>query len=304
MIDFHRQKSAVFFITTGRTGTQWFAVRLSEYYGDLARVSHEPFQEAYQPRLFFDAYHREDHPGYSSSIAEHIAAIKETIDRKTYIETGWPVYGILPFLLREFEHRVKVVHLFRHPLRVAASLTTHDFYSRGDWTEAVCLHPTDAGVEQEDLAGLRWEEMQEFEKCLFWTTEINLYAGRLRSQFPEVPWLELKFEDLFFKNDSRELRSVLDFLDFPKREGVFESLEARQDKHTLKTDQEIDLAQVTKYPLALEVMHQLGYDSTQQTSEEISKRYQYNLIERLVRKLGRRLVRILAKVFRTFFPSE
>ena len=76
-------------------------------------------------------------------------------------ETGWPVYGALPFILARLKGRVKVVHLYRHPIRVAASLATKNVYSMGAWSDIVAISPSDYGVTQGYLKGNQWDSMSQ-----------------------------------------------------------------------------------------------------------------------------------------------
>jgi hypothetical protein len=298
-----RPYKAIFFITSGRTGTQWFAEMLSKHFQDLAVVRHEPFQEEYRPRFYFNAYHNHDKVVYSDALSGHLSSIKEITQRKLYIETGWPVYGILPFLISSLKEQVKVIHLYRHPLRVAASLTTHNFYSRGEWTEAVCLHPSDHGVVQDYLEGNRWESMTEFEKCLFWTTEINSYASRLQSDFPALPWWELKFEDVFSAEGKHALEAVLSFISLPLRPGFLEAKKDREDRHVLRTDQVLDTSVVTQYPHALAVMEELGYRVDQQLEDDLKDRYQDSVAGSLKRKLVRWVKKLYLSIRQPFMGS-
>ena len=269
----HLPNNATFFISTGRCGTQWFAEKLSAHYNDLALVTHEPFQAEYEPRLYFSQYHRKQLASVSQPIESHLNGIEKTLQDRHYIETGWPVYGVLPFILSRFKGRVKVVHLFRHPLKVAASLTTHCVYSRGGWSDAVGICPSDYGVAQDYLRGKRWKSMSEFEKCLFWSTEINHFAFSLKQRFSIIPWLSIRFEDVFSESGRTELAKLLDFLSFPERESFFQSRMDKTDRFSLKLDDKLDIRRVRKYPIAVEEMKRLGYEYNTRVDAEIKRRY-------------------------------
>lgn len=47
---------AVFFLCTGRCGTQWFADNLEKLYQDNAVVTHEPLGPHYNPKKFYRKY--------------------------------------------------------------------------------------------------------------------------------------------------------------------------------------------------------------------------------------------------------
>jgi Sulfotransferase domain len=269
----HLPKNATFFISTGRCGTQWFAEKLSAHYNDVAFVTHEPFQAEYEPRLYFRQYHRQQLVSVSQPIQSHLDGIKKTLQDRHYIETGWPVYGVLPFILSRYKGRVKVVHLFRHPLKVAASLVTHRVYSREGWSDAVGICPSDYGVAQDHLRGKRWKSMSEFEKCLFWSTEINHFAFSLKQTFSDIPWLSIRFEEVFSESGRTELAKLLDFLSLPERESFFQSRMDKTDKFSLKIDDKLDVRRVRKYPIAVEEMKRLGYKYNSRIGREIKRHY-------------------------------
>lgn len=265
--------SAVFFISTGRCGTQFFADKLKAYYGDLAVVEHEPLRMDYKPVHYFSAYHSNDRIELTPVIERHVDAIAEILANSHYIETGWPVYGLLPYMFDRFKGRVKIVHLYRHPLKVAASLTTHNVYSRGEWSDALSISPAAHGVAQGYLAGQTWERMSEFEKCLFWWTEINHFALELHKRFPSIPWLSLRFEDVFSGDARSELTKLAGFLGFPERAGFASSTEEKTDRFSRRTTKGLDTSSLTDYPVATSVMEQLGYSFNTSVNDDINSRY-------------------------------
>jgi hypothetical protein len=190
-----------------------------------------------------------------------------------YIETGWPVYGILPLILSRLDGRVRVVHLYRHPLKVAASHTTHKVYSRGEWSKAVSISPSDYGVVQSYLEGARWDSMSEFEKCVFWCTEVNHFALSLKQSFSNIPWLSIKFEDVFSENGRGELGKLLSFLSLPERQEFFNSAIQKTDKYSLTLDEKLEIHSFQNYPKAVEQMEQFGYHYDTQIDLEIRERY-------------------------------
>ena len=296
-------QNATFFISTGRCATQWMTDKLSTHYHDLAVVKHEPFQIEYEPRFYFNAYHRKKEVNFSHAIEDHLAFILNTIQDFSYIETGWPVYGALPFILSRLQGRVKVVHLYRHPIRVAASLATKNVYSKGAWSDAVAISPSDYGVTQGDLEGLKWNSMSQFEKCLFWWTEINQFALDLQRNFESIPWLTLKYEKVFSENSKNELRRLVNFLSLPERESFFNSLSQKTDNYSSKSPKTINFQAIEKYPKVFELMDKLEYEYEDSNISEIKKRYEMSFWQRWIRQSiratgceqwVRRLVRLLA----------
>jgi hypothetical protein len=268
-------KNAVFFLSTGRCGTQFFADKLDRHFGSAALVEHEPMHDGYRPLEYFRAYHYDQDLPLTPQIDEHIRGINKRSDVRHYVETGWPMYGALPFLIKQLNYKVKLVHLYRHPLRVAASLTTHNVYSRGEWSKQMSIAPDVHGVSQPELAGETWAQMSEFEKCIFWWTEINSFALRFHKAHPAVPWLTLKFEDVFTQEGSRELKKLADFIELPHNDQFNNSIKAKIDGYFGKTTKSINIDSLHKYPKTKSLMLQLGYTVDAGMLEEIESRYLY-----------------------------
>ena len=277
-------KNATFFISTGRCATQWMSDKLSTHYHDLAVVKHEPFQVDYEPIFYFNAYHRKEEVNFSHAIEEHLAFIRNTIQDFSYIETGWTVYGALTFILSRLKGRVKIVHLYRHPIRVAASLATQNVYSKGAWSDAVAISPSDYGVTQGYLKGHKWNSMSQFEKCLFWWTEINQFALDLQRDFESIPWLTLKYEEVFSENSKNELRKLVNFLSLPERESFFNSLAQKTDNYSFKIQKSINIHAIEKYPKVFELMDKLEYVYDDSNISEIKRRYEMPFWQRWLRQ--------------------
>jgi len=222
-----------------------------------------------------------------NELREHFNSIEKTLESKTYIETGWPSYGLLPYLIDRFRGRIKIVHLYRHPAKVASSLTTHDVYSRGEWTDKMSLSPSDYGVAQSHLSGDKWDRMDEFSKCLFWWTEINNYALDLRKKYTNIPWFDLRFEEAFSSQSSETLENLTYFLELPVRTEFLYSTKEKVDRFSGKTSHSIDIGQIQKYDKAQIVMSQLKYNLSPADDKEISRRYKKRVLVTVREKINR-----------------
>jgi len=287
------KKYAVFFLNTGRCGSQFFASKLAEVYPDLLRVEHEPFHKEYEPRRFFSFFKQNQACQLPDVLDKHFKAIEETLESKHYVETGWPAYGILPHLIQRFSGRVKVVHLYRHPVRVAASMTTHDIYNRGDWTKEMLPTPSDFGVKQSYLAGDSWDKMDDFSKALFWWTELNGFGLELKRECKSVPWMALRFEDAVSSNGNNTLKRLTRFLELPERESFERSAKEKVDRFRRVVNFDCDTQQVEHYQETLDVMQALGYAMSDITPQEIRKRY-HSVCPKLINKVLGALRRIKA----------
>jgi len=293
-----KSTTPVFFISTGRCATQFIAHNLSKHYADIASVEHEPLGEALNPRYYFQAYHRNENAVLSPEIRAYIKKIQETLEDRNYVEVGWPIYGLIPKLISIFDGKVKIVHLYRHPVRVAASLLTHNFYGRGTWSERMSLEPSDDGIAQNYLAGDRWRAMSEFEKTLFWWTEINNFALELKKTYSNTPWLSLKYEDLFGLNGDNELKKLIRFLEFPERNDFLKARSSKKDNFSFKASRPIDWVDPITFPQAEYVMKALGYTTESITVEDIRKRYEKTKFEAFISAIRDHFKRHLPTFFR------
>lgn len=280
-----KDRYAVFFLNTGRCGSQFFAKQLAKHFGDIARVEHEPCEQAYEPRRYFSMIHSGENIEISPQLKEHFDSIDETLQTKHYIEAGWPAYGILPYLIERFMGRIKIVHLFRNPVKVAASLSTHNVYSRGEWSQKMSITPEDFGVKQSGLRGDEWSKMDEFCKCLFWWTEINRFALDLKKKNESTPWLSLRFEDVFDRSDDESLRIICKFLGFEEQEAFLRSRDEKVDQHQKTTKTPIGFEQIKRYDATIELMNDLGYSLADIDRGELKKRYQISFKDRVKRRI-------------------
>ena len=247
-------------------------------------MKHEGLLVDYEPRFYFNAYHRKEDVKFSRAIEDHLSFINNAIQDFTYIEIGWPGYGALPFILKRFKGRVKIVHLYRHPIRVAASLAAQKVYNKGAWSDALAISPSDYGVTQGYLKGHKWNTMSQFEKCLFWWTEINQFALDLQRDFESIPWMSLKYEEIFSKNSNNGLRRLVNFINLPERESFFNSRSQKTDYASYKSEKTININALEMYPKVFELMDKLEYAYDECSISEIKRRYEMPFWERWLRR--------------------
>jgi sulfotransferase family protein len=264
------EKAGIFFLSTGRCGTQWLQKTLAAAYPDTAVVTHEPVRGAYEPKLYLRAYDKLDELLSSEEVSKHLSYIREVLKSKTYIETGWPCYPALPLLMDQLDGRVRVVHLVRHPVHVALSLSTHKVYERQDWISRSAISPSDRGVVQKGLADV-WAEMGMYEKCLFWWTEINLYALELKERRPDIEFRLVRYEDLFGP-DTQALEDLTRFMSLAYDPSIQESRLENVDRYHWKTPP-VDWELIFKYERTVALAEQLGYDFNDLSPPHIATRY-------------------------------
>lgn len=288
-------KSATFFLSTGRCGTQWLAATLGHMFSDVAMVAHEPLRGSYHPKQYLRAHHKLHELLHSQEFSSHISNIQDTLRQgKHYIETGWPCYPAIPLLVDLFRDNIKLVHIVRHPVYASLSMATHDVYNRTDWITSCTIDPFDDGVIQKELRE-QWHKMTMYEKLLFWWTEINLYALELKERYPEVPYLLVKYEDLFGPSRQTELESIIQFIGLPNRNPQAESF-SKVDRFVYRMNY-VDWKLLYKYPSTVALAQHFGYDLGAIDSKGLKERYFYSAFSTAAtRRLGRWLRRVGRKI--------
>ncbi|MEO8076559.1 MAG: sulfotransferase domain-containing protein [Acidobacteriota bacterium] len=264
------KNAGVFYLSTGRCGTQWLKTALAATYPETAVVSHEPVRGAYQPKLYLRAYDKLPELLSCPEISTHLSYIRQTLQSKTYIETGWPCYPAIPLMIEQLEGRVRLVHLIRHPVHVALSLATHGVYERQDWIASSAISPFDPGVVQKDLAD-GWVSMGMYEKCLFWWTEVNLYALELIGLYPDIECCSVRYEDLF-DQDTRTLERLSRFMNLEYAPSI-EQLRVKNIDRYHRTSLPVDWELVFKYPRTVALARQCGYDFDGLSTPHLAARY-------------------------------
>jgi hypothetical protein len=252
---------ATFVLSTGRCGTQWLTEVLRRALGERARVEHEPLHNDYAPRRMLSLADPATVGGRAGRrMLEHAAAIEQDLETRDYIETGHPCWGALPWLLRRFEGRIRIIHLVRHPVPTACSWLSHRAYVPPPIPTLPgkeLVLPTDAGVSFAQYHD-RWAQCSAFEKCLYYWAEVNGLGLRLERE-AGVPWLRVRYEDLFDANH-RALSDLMAFVEAPSEAATNANRGERIDQHRFAIESPPDLTAIAKHPIVIELARQLGYE--------------------------------------------
>ncbi|MEZ5647714.1 MAG: hypothetical protein R3E60_01945 [Alphaproteobacteria bacterium] len=256
------QGSVILFLSCGRTGTQWFADKLAHYYSDLAEVVHEPMGNSYQSVHFFRQPSADREQGTLKDITRHFQSIHRTLSNKHYIESGWPAYAAIPAFYKQFPQQFRLVHMVRNPLHNAASMTTLHFYQPRNDEEATffstnLLTPETATIKHLEYRAL-WNNLSIFEKNLFQWLEINSWGEDLQALYPEMPYHQIKFENLFGDSDL-PLRQVLNFIGLPIRPDILEARHSPKDDHRSYTHHPLEPEVLKRHPRVLQLAYRYGY---------------------------------------------
>ena len=263
---------ATFILSTGRCGTQWIASSLAAAYADVIEVEHEPLHDRYDARAILahnDLSNASD--ALSPKVREHLDNIESQLATRTYLECGHPCWSTIPHLLDRFRDRVRVIHLVRHPVPTCCSWLTHGAFQPPilpHMPEKTLLSPFDEGIQFKEYQQT-WGHLQPFEKCLFYWAEVNALGLRLQKQ-SDVPWLRLRYEDLFQGNG---LQNLLAFLNLPPRTNVLQRKNETVDEFKYLSPVWQDCRIIEKHPAVVAVAQQLGYDINDVDDNALRTRY-------------------------------
>ena len=252
------QTAATFFITTARSGTQWLVETLATIYPDLLVVEHEPIGYAYSPKVYLRNPAALTDLRARPVVREHFDRIHGVLRQKSYVEVGFPSFAAAPLLRAEFGERLRLVQLVRHPMRVAVSVAAQQWFDPGrpKILKDIAPAPTDPGVYLRHY-GARWATMTPFEKSLFYWAEVHLYGLEVRRELPEIPFLQLTFEDLLTGTPAQERLAA--FLDVPYRPAWREASAIRVDANPMDINT-VDRSQLQDHPEIASLARHFGYD--------------------------------------------
>jgi hypothetical protein len=261
------KSTLTFILSTGRCGTQWIAQTLKKFYSEVLEVAHEPLHDAYEPRSMLAVS-----AGLSAtpprSVREHADRLTD-LD-KPYLEAGHPCWSSIPWLTRELGVRVRVVHLVRHPLPTSLSWLTHRAYEKPlmpHLNEKILLSPFDLGIAFDEYRS-NWGRLTPIEKCLYYWTEVNAFALRIRC--PAQSWLTVSYENLFSGNG---LMDLLDFLELSPNPEVLAYRARCVDEYRYVTRSDQGWHMIENIPQTIDIAGQLGYKMPDVDKVSLHRRY-------------------------------
>jgi hypothetical protein len=263
---------ALFVLSTGRCGTQWLASLFERAGGDLVDVRHEPLGNDYAAREMLAA----GDPARLDSelkgpILAHIEEIERVLDTRSYIECGHPAWSTIPYLIRRFASRVRVVHLVRHPIPTAWSWVTQLAYCppmAPHFPDKVLLSPFDEGAGLQSFRD-RWAVMNPYEKALYYWAEVNAFGLEIE-RAADVPWMRMRFEDLARQEEIERL------IDFAGVDGAAASEGAGigvVDDHRAHAPFWCDSGVILRHPEIVALAEDFGYDPLDFDDAKLRRRY-------------------------------
>lgn len=216
-----------FFLSPGRCGTKWLAKNFHDNFRDKLKVLHEPVP--LKKRL--GSCYLENSEACERSMPELISwvnHIKNQLINKSFMWTGWDCYSLIPYFIEKIgEDRTKVIILKRNYPNLFSSISKSAFYNDNTYNKG--QHPTP--LKNRHL--LKFEgDFKNFttdQRKYWYINEIYYYGDYLRGQFPDVPFYDF-FIDSIFKQDRREIRKFLKFLQLPWRDSFYDSCKEIEDQ--------------------------------------------------------------------------
>jgi len=215
--DFNDLYPPVFFLSTGRTGTKWFADLFSKHKKTL--VFHVPkpdlsVQGVFAYNLFKKGRLDKDEDLWQS-IAEIFLAGREQHLRysyktdKQYIETNNFLTFFAP-VLAEFFPNAKFVHIYRHPGEFVRSAINRNYYGDNDNNLMRRIKPVDGYYYD------TWNNLSQLEKSAWLWNETNLFLEDFKSKINTDRVFSFNFNELTLEN----VKSLTQFIGVDLKENT------------------------------------------------------------------------------------
>lgn len=198
----------VFFLSTGRCGTNWFTRLLSE--DKSLKVFHEPRPNlGIQGKVAWELYIRRDFTptdNENNLLEEVFLAAREQHLRYSYktqrrfVETNNQVSFFAPAIFRLFPE-TKFVHLNRHPGEFVRSALRRNFYNNPDDIKRITPIPKHPDFNT-------WDSYDLLQKNVWLWKETNGFIERFKESVPESNQFYFDFSALSLE----QVQGLCDFL--------------------------------------------------------------------------------------------
>jgi hypothetical protein len=210
----------VFFLSTGRCGTNWFTNLLAK--NKSVKVFHEPKPNlAVQGRVaweFFSKTKFKLNPDQQLLLEEILHTAREQYIRysyktqRRYIETNNHATFFAPIIAHIFPN-AKFVHLNRHPGEFVRSALRRNFYNNPD--DIKRIKPVSGSPDFE-----HWESFHQIEKNAWLWNETNMFIENFKDTINPSRYFYFDFNKLNVKN----VKEMLTFLDISISDSVISNL--------------------------------------------------------------------------------
>ncbi len=188
----------VFFLSTGRCGTKWFASLLGS--DKHLKVFHEPQPNlGSQGRVVYEIYRKNEltvSENENELITEMFLAGREQYLRysfksqKRYVETNNHITFFAP-AIHELLPSALFVHVYRHPGEFVRSAIRRNFYTEGNKEDLKRITPVDKTVDS-----AMWQHFDQLQKNAWLWNETNALIEDFKSKIPAEQVLSFNFNEL------------------------------------------------------------------------------------------------------------
>lgn len=192
--------SAVFILSTGRTGTMALAQNLDKAYDEVTAV-HEP-----KPVRHFRLLSNRIASGRTVPTAVSVKLLKAARGRRLralqspiYVESNWYLYGLVDALVAAFG-RVKILHVVRDPRTIVPSFINYGSFTGLKGFASRCLPYWYLRPEQclVNPLGRSWSELSPAERVAWHWLAVNGHIDRaIAGAGDTIEGRRVLYEDLF-----------------------------------------------------------------------------------------------------------
>lgn len=254
----------------GRSGTTFAHNQLRVILGEQAHVLHEDINaRSARVRKYFRCYENEriEAALAEPTIGSWVERIRMLAEKAPVVITGGTTSHLAPVMAHVFEDRLRTIHVFRHPINVAAAMFV------GSWSTNWCdtrsfvddptgwvLTPDDPYVRYQTIAP-RWPELGPFARIAYNWLERTSAAVEFTRLHPQVAHRDIKAETDVFKSDRyiRDIAALLE-VEFP---ADVKASPSNQNAQWLRSVEERPLGeawrQIFEIPEVIEMGTSLGY---------------------------------------------
>lgn len=232
----------VFVATTGRSGSQ----SLSKIFqaADDAVCFHEPYP--IMASDYPDAHTKDAYFHHLFATRKRINIKRAAAGHRYYVETNHQfIKNFAHLAVEEFGEKIRVLHIHRDPLKVAASFFSIDSVPGKTRTgRAYLLYPDqkDNLVQISDLLQSDPQFEDDLYKCLWYWYEIETRVKAARRQYSHVRWHSMRTEQL---NDKAALVAMFEGLGIAHDPLRLDALVgSRVNTKTELKNKTVDLAEV------------------------------------------------------------
>jgi|GEM_PF-873585 len=233
----------IFVATTGRSGTASLT-RVFETVVDGVVCLHEP-----SPVMFSD-YRRGEGIDRDAYFRRLFWVLKRTYIKRAaaghryYLETNHQfIKNFAGPAIEYFGPKIRIIHLKRDPLSVAASFLAIDSVpvktQRGHYYMLDPDEPTNI-IRIPELSNGSSEFRHDFYKCLWYWYETEARVRAMKERYPSVVWVDITTDQL---NDRAALQAMFDRLGIPvSSERLNRAVSIRENLRTEEKKEIIELA--------------------------------------------------------------